>query len=180
MRGLSWEYGRLMGVHVVAVMKVIRRAIASNHIRSTLGLFCVNNAGQTLENMANTRKANTNRPCTTARMWSQTGCQRSVLLQRAAPAKAATIAFPPRSLVRCAAHSHNLQPWQQAKLEEAYVQGKRKVKVVLCCTSLVEHPWLPSPSTHRVLQVNDLSKEIGLDRQVVLQWFKDQEALPER
>ena len=28
-------------------------------------------------------------------------------------------------------------------------------------------------------QVNDLSKQVGINRQVVLQWFKDQDALPE-
>lgn len=33
--------------------------------------------------------------------------------------------------VRCASYSHNLEPWQLERLEQAYNEGKRNVKVSL-------------------------------------------------
>ncbi len=107
-------------------------------------------------------------------MWSS-----SQNVQRVALAHSTTtIRFPPRLLVRCAAHSYNLQPWQQARLEEAYVQGKRKVKVSFFVGGVMAATCINNNTP--CLQVNELSKEVGLDRQVVLQWFKDQDALPPR
>lgn len=66
------------------------------------------------------------------------------------------LSAPRRPSLACGSYSHNLQPWQLERLEQAYEAGKRNIRI------------------------NDLSKEVGLDRGSVLQWFKEHEALPDR
>eukprot|EP01024_Parvocaulis_polyphysoides_P026191 TRINITY_DN238_c1_g1_i2.p2 TRINITY_DN238_c1_g1~~TRINITY_DN238_c1_g1_i2.p2 ORF type:complete len:196 (+),score=28.53 TRINITY_DN238_c1_g1_i2:68-655(+) len=59
-------------------------------------------------------------------------------------------------LCTCAAIKYSdLRLWQLNKMEEAFQQGKRKVKI------------------------NTLSKELGFERREVLEWFKYYESMPQ-
>ena len=76
-------------------------------------------------------------------------------------------------VVRASA-SDELEAWQVQKLQQALLAGRRQVKVRV--GGAVGAALQPSPAAYDLgtspAQVEKLCKDLGLDRQTVLQWLK--------
>jgi DNA-binding XRE family transcriptional regulator len=71
------------------------------------------------------------------------------------------------------ASTDDLEDWQVTKLKQALTKGRRQVEVsVGAVTDLCKRHRARNPP-HTGLQVEKMSKDLGVPRQTVLQWLKD-------